>query len=135
MSNFTITGSITIGGTYNGVTIDNNAWTAYTPTITAGSGTITTKSATGRYKQLGKTIFLQMAITITTNGSGAVSVNATLPFTGGSTCVISGRENIATGKMLQGIIVGGSIFILNYDNTYPGADGANLFLSGVYESA
>jgi hypothetical protein len=152
VSNFTITGSITIGGTYNGltitngsitggtyngVTLDNNAWTAYTPTITAGSGTITTKSATGRYKQIGKTVFIEINITITTNGSGAGSVVATIPITpSAGFFILAGRENAATGKMLQGIINGVSTAtIFNYDNSYPGADGGSLIMTGVYEAA
>jgi hypothetical protein len=151
VSNFTITGSITIGGTYNGltitngsitggtyngVTLDNLAWTTYTPTITAGSGTITTKSATGRYKQIGKTVFVQLSITITTNGSGATYVNATTPVTGAAfNYIIAGREVNVTGSILQGIVQPGNILIFTYNNLYPAADGYNLILSGIYEAA
>lgn len=63
----------------NGVTLDNNAWTTYTPaSITCGvSGPPTTSQLTGRWKQIGKIVFLYVTYTITAlNGcSGDVSVS------------------------------------------------------------
>jgi hypothetical protein len=115
-----------------------SAWTAYTPTITAVAGTITTVSATGRYLQLGKIVFVQVKITITTNGSGATAVKASLPVACNTSnlYIISGRENALVGKMLQGeISTASGIRICNYDNTYPGADGNVLIMTGVYEAA
>jgi len=114
-----------------------SAWTSYTPTITSGTGAITTKSATGRYRTINKTVFFEAEITITTNGTGATSVNATLPFTSANAkYVVAGREYASTGKMLQGLINNsGTMQIYNYDNTYPGADGFGLALSGTYERA
>jgi hypothetical protein len=152
VSNFTITGSITIGGTYNGltitngsitggtyngVTLDNLAWTTYTPTITAGAGTITTKSATGRYKQIGKTVFVYIDITIFTNGSGSGYVNANLPVAvnASSVSILTGREANTTGTMLQGVAIGTNVLIFTYNNLYPGADGYRIITSGVYEAA
>jgi hypothetical protein len=114
-------------------------FTTYTPVITAGSGTFTTVSATGRYRRIGKLIFIQITITITTNGTAAGSVIATLPFTAlnlsGVTHVLAGRALAPSGKMLQGQINSGVNFvnIENYDNTYPGADGQTLVVSGFYE--
>lgn len=114
-------------------------WTAYTPTITAGSGTLTTVSATGRYLNMGKLTFVQVAITITTNGTAAGSVRATLPNTATAVgWMLTGRENGLTAKLLQGFIGPGSptlITIVNYDNTYPGASGASIIVSGCYENA
>lgn len=70
--------------TINGVTIDNNAWTSYTPAITSGGGTPTTVTATGRYKQIGKTVIAQMDITITTVGTATGFLASTLPFAAAS---------------------------------------------------
>jgi hypothetical protein len=118
------------------ITADEAAWTAYTPVITAGAGTITTASATGRWHQIGKTVFVYMAITVTTNGTGASFVNATLPVAAKSTwAVIPGRETAVTGKMLQGAASGINLIIINYDNSYPAANGYVLMLTGSYESA
>lgn len=122
----------------NGGTADTGTtWTTYTPTVTSGTGALTTVSATGRYKTIGKTVFIAVTVTITTNGTGATNIRATLPNTAASgTYVLSGRENAISGKMLQGLILPSVtvITLFNYDNTYPGANGASIVLSGVYES-
>jgi hypothetical protein len=111
------------------------AWTAYTPVVTATSGTITTLGAvSGRYKTLGKTVFVQMDITITTNGTGTGAVVATLPVTSVFFYIVCGREAALLGKMLQGIINANTVSIFNADNTYPGSNGARLIMSGLYES-
>lgn len=64
----------------NGVN-QNAAWTSYSPTITSGAGTITASSATGRYKQIGKTVIVEVDVTITTAGTGASTLRASLPLT------------------------------------------------------
>lgn len=122
----------------NGGTGDTGtAWTTYTPTLSASTGTLTSASATGRYKQLGKTVHVQIVVTITTNGSAAVYVVATLPALGSPAAeyVLAGRNAGTDGKLLQGYIssAAAQVLILAYDNTYPGANGARLVLSGFYE--
>jgi hypothetical protein len=113
------------------------AWSTYTPTIGASSGTITTASGTGRYKQVGKTVHLTLQAIITANGTGSVSLTATLPVPPSATLVriLAGRENQNTGKMLQGVIVGGAMQIFNYDNSYPAANGNVIYVTGTYEAA
>lgn len=114
------------------------AWTAYTPTITASSGTFTSVAATGRYLSIGKTIHISVTITITTNGTAAGFVKATLPATvGAGNYVIAGRGNAASGNMLMGRLLASSttLDVFNYNNSYPGNNGEVLMLSGVYESA
>jgi hypothetical protein len=110
------------------------AWTAYTPTVTAGSGAFTTVSGAGRYLVIGKTTLISVTVTITTNGTAAGYVHATLPNTPQGSVQLTGRES-AAGKALQTRAGGGSTFdILNYDGTYPGASGAVLVVSGIYEN-
>jgi hypothetical protein len=96
----------------NGVTIDNNAWSTYTPTITAGSGTITSSTATGRYKQIGKTVHLEITATITNAGTGSGQLIATLPVNALSGTSYAGmsKESFNTGKS-------GACQILSTDNT------------------
>ena len=74
---------------------------------------------------------------ITTNGTGATSVNASLPVTPKAANVFAGRETVVGGKTLTGTVTGGSttMQILNYDNTYPGSNGCQLVLAGVYEAS
>lgn len=113
-------------------------WTPYTPTITPGSGAFTAVSATGRYQQIGKLVSVQISITITTNGSAAAAVYATLPVAPNPSYlyILSGRENNVTGKMTQGIVESPNLAgIIYYDGSYPGGNGYNLIISGVYEAA
>lgn len=114
------------------------AWTTYTPSVTSGTGTFTTLGAvSGASKCIGKTCFIRINIPITTNGTAATDVRATLPggMTGAAQFVLNGREKNISGKQLQGLIVGAgtNVTIFNYDGTYPGASGAELVLSGVIE--
>lgn len=122
----------------NGGTNDTGtAWAAYTPTISAGSGSITTSSATGAYKTIGKTVFFRAAITITTNGSGATFVGFTLPVASIALQAAPGMETNVTGKMVKALLQSASsnAQLRNYDNTYPAGDGYVFVINGVYESS
>ena len=120
----------------NGGTGDNGSpWTAYASTITATSGAFTTVSAASFYKTIGKTVFVQIDISITTNGTAAGLVRATLPFAAARRSCIAGVEFALTGFALTGTTNAGNLTIAKYDFTYPGADGARLVLTGVYEAA
>lgn len=106
----------------------------WTPTITSGTGTITTASATGVYTKIGRTVFVEISVTITTNGTGASWVVATLPFTPAVTFNVIAGRNTTTGNLLQGFttISPAAVSIVNYNNTYPAASGQTLALSGTY---
>jgi hypothetical protein len=112
---------------------------AYTPTVSAGSGTFTSVAATGRFMRCGLMCWVSITVTITTNGTAATSVNATLPFAAASTTVslIPGQETTGSNDMLQGLIPASSstVRITNTDGTYPGADGDVMSVSGWYEIA
>lgn len=115
------------------------AWTSYTPIVTALTGTITASSATGRYNTIGKTVFVQISVVITTAGTGQYP-HATLPFAASGSSgvtILTGRESAINGKMLQGVIStsGAFVEIINYDNSNPALNGVLLSVSGVYESA
>jgi hypothetical protein len=108
------------------------AWTSYTPSISAAAGTLTTVSATGKHKIIGKTTFIQITITITTNGSGAGHLIATLPNTVSGSHPLVGRDT--TALMVSGLANGTSVAISRYDAAYPGSSGAVIHIGGVYES-
>ena len=116
--------------------VDPNAWTVYTPTVVAGSGTFGSATITAAYKKIGKTVFVRLSFSITTNGTAAGNIQFSLPFAAFGAGSFAGREIAVSGKMLQAYVAAGSSLLVcwNYDNTYPGANGANLILSGVYES-
>lgn len=131
-TNFTGTLPVANGGTGD----TGTAYTPYTPSLACGTGTLTTASATGRSKSLGKTVFVTITATITTLGTCATNVTASLPSTANSAAQLAGRENGVSGKMLQGFVAPTSnvATILNYDNTFAAASGASLVVSGHYES-
>ena len=118
--------------------IDAIAWTPYTPTITASVGAITTVSATGRYQTLGKTMFIEVDILVTTNGTGSGSLLVPLPSgSAKARTVICGRENVTSGLMLQAFIdASGTAFaVFTYANGYPAVDTSRCIISGSLELA
>ncbi len=124
----------------NGGTNDTGtAWTTYTPTVTSGAGTLTTVSANGYYKTLGKTVWIHIAITITTNGTGSADIRFTLPIAPANNDdqtlagILLAASNIATVTYLRK----NSTTITpttKYDGTYPGGDGNIILIDGTYES-
>lgn len=114
-------------------------YTTYTPIVSASSGTITSSTATGRWKKSGKMVTVVVNLTIATNGTGAGTINITLPFSAktGSSVPFTGygRENGLTGKMVQGYVGGGfsTATLVDYNNTYPGGTGAVIWFQIEYE--
>ena len=121
----------------DGLAADGASHIAYTPTISAGSGSFTTASATGRYTRYAKTIFYEVIVTITTKGTGS-EVRFSLPYTPAQSNYVTafGREDGATGKMVQGKPLGGSaIALFFYDGTATGGDGHVYRVNGWFEVA
>ncbi len=115
------------------------AWTLYTSTIAVSGGTVVATS-TGKFNRIGKTVFVNFTIAMSSGGAGSGFVTATLPVLANvpiaiNQHVFAGRENLVVGKMLQGAVFASSaVGIFNYDNTYPGGNGFGLTMSGVYEA-
>ena len=112
------------------------AWTSFTPTVTASVGSFTTVSATGSYARIGKIIFFQMVITMTTAGTATGALQATLPTTANSIATFAGRENALTGFQCQGSVSAASniLSIQRYDAQTVIASGAVVRISGTYET-
>ena len=121
--------------------IDLDSWQAYTPTVTAATGSLTTVSATGAYCTIGKTVFIRFNISITTNGTGASAIVMTLPFLqngsyANNQTIGYARESSLTGNMLQvGTAASGFVNIFTYANGYPGGTGASILGTAIYEVA
>lgn len=120
----------------NGGTNDTGtAWTAYTPTMACqvGSGTW---AASGRYKTLGKTVFVSFALTLTTASTCTGIITATLPFTSNSAGTALVRENSVTGLGYQGFF-GSSATLMSIATLANGgvtlANGDLFLASFVYE--
>jgi hypothetical protein len=117
------------------------AWTSYTPTVTATSGSITTYSAAGWYSQSGKTVVAQARVTITTVGTAAGTMVVTLPIT-----AATGTSKEWIGAALEGQTTGasgwasvlsgaGSVNIRSYNfGTFFGT-GNQIIFTVVYEVA
>ena len=127
------------GGT---LTTDNTwAWQAFTPAISAGTGSFTSVTAPDCYYfQIGKVVHCAIQINIGTNGTAGVSVTRQLPvapnLAGGRTFIGAGREDGVTGKMLQFVAKSGSTCnIFDYANNYPGVDSAVIRGHIIYEAA
>lgn len=112
------------------------AWSAWTPTLTAEGGGFTLASATGRYIAHGKTIVWQATVTITTVGTATGATIFTLPVAAAAVSHIGdGRENGATGAALQVWTTNGThARVVRYDGATAIGASHSLLLSGTYES-
>jgi hypothetical protein len=147
-TNISIVGGDFTGNTADGIQVLGGAssvsingtlgvqWRSYTPTVACGAGTITTLGAVaGSYQLRGKSLSLSIAIPITTIGTCATSMTVSLPsgLITAAAVSLNGRETAVTGKALA-VSAGGSgatvLQVAYYDNSFPGAGGVNLVISG-----
>lgn len=109
-------------GTLRGV----DQWITYNTTVTAGSGTITTVGATvTKYRLNGDMVDVSYLIPITTNGTGASSLDFTLPYTIADYSCGAAREISVTGTLCSVQMTPGQTkaIIRTYNNAYPAGDG------------
>jgi hypothetical protein len=119
--------------------VDTSPWTAYTPSVGATTGALSNASATGRYKQIGKTVFVQITISIVAVGSASGFVTATLPVAGNAngSYMLVGREGAVAGFTVVGLIAPSAtaVEVIRYDNTTTIGASYSIPISGVYEAA
>lgn len=119
---------------------NKRAWTTYTPTVTPTSGTFTSASATGKYMVAFGICHIQVAITITTKGTGT-QPQFTLPLpalSGSDGYVLPTREVVINGKTGSSGINPSltSAFTIAYDGTdLASGNGAVIKVSGSYPVA
>lgn len=116
----------------NANTLDDYEEGSTAPTVTAGSGTITTVTAALNYTKIGNRVAFDALITLTTNGTGAGYLILPLPFTPAASRAGYGRDSNAALALNVGINVNGTALIFLYDGTYPGADGKTFHIGGTY---
>ena len=113
-------------------------WIAYTPTITCDTGTLTTLGGvTGFYQVLGKVVNVKVKIPITTNGTCAGYLIATLPLPvqTSNDFFLAGMEQVgATGIIGRAVLNTSTMFIYTPAGTYPGGTGTQPAVSGTYET-
>lgn len=125
-----------------GATDLTSAWTAFTPTVTTAGGNFTTLGTVkGAYKQIGKTIFFEVDVSVTTVGataSGQVYIGLPPSLIPNRNACVTGREFLTNGKLLNiAILAADQTFmrLLNYDGTVAFTNGNpyQFVVSGVYE--
>ena len=100
----------TLGVTNGGTGNTGGAWTTWSPTVTARTGTITGSVVNeAKYQQIGKLVSLHIDITITTVGTAGQQLLFTLPVAATTTAhqPVFGVENAVAGVALNGIINAG----------------------------
>lgn len=118
-------------------TLDDYEEGTFTPTISAGSGSINTYDAAGKYTKVGDLVTVSIYYKITDNGTGAAyGIIGNLPFAiGGNGASCAARIGGTSGKTscIQAPNGGSSVTVWNYDNTYPWATNAQTNLSFSYK--
>lgn len=119
---------------------NKRAWTAYTPTITASTGTFTAISATGKYMVAFGICHVQIAITVTTIGTGTKPI-ATLPFAalaGSQFMPLPASEQATNGKSGVAVITAGLLTVATRDyanGDLATANGSTIYINGSYPIA
>lgn len=112
-------------------------WLVWTPTVTPSSGSFTTASATGGYQVIGKFVYFNLTINITTVGTASGSMSVPLPIgTAARGSIATASEFAVVGFMGYGRIQPGSTLISSinkYDNTSYITAGAVIVITGFYE--
>lgn len=111
-------------------------WVSGGVAIAPSSGAFANANATINYKKVGRTVFFTLTVNIITNGSASGAIRVSMPYYTNASVVFTGRENAATGAQLQALLSSSqnTLFVFRYDNAYPGGDGRQLIVSGVYEA-
>lgn len=121
------------------------AWTDYTPTIAADSGTFTSVTATGRYMKIGKTVFIRASVQFTNIGTAAGFWSFSLPFASTNLVGGSNREQVLPAFEIASVgYIGAAHIPNNSSEARVGRfDAAGLFaangyvvaITGLYECA
>jgi hypothetical protein len=121
-------------------TLDDYEEGTFTPTVSAGSGSITTVGAVaGFYEKVGQLVTLTVTITITTNGTGASFLQVTnLPFTSMASAIWHGvGRNATTGAAIIGSIAASvtTLTMVTTASAYPIGSGETLTLTIAYRAS
>ena len=130
---------IKLGGSGSANTLDDYEEGTFTPTMGAGSGSITTQSNSGFYVKIGSICFIYMDLTLTNKGSasGTLTVSG-LPFASsiGTRQSFISRENDSTGVLEQFMTDNNAstgFFKATGGGNVALANGNRRFVTGVYK--
>jgi hypothetical protein len=109
----------------------------YTPTLTPGSGSFTSATATAYYTRVGRSVTVQLTISITTNGTAATDTRFTLPLTASASIGATGicREIAVAGTCGYVTIPAGSSigYIGTFAGGYLGGNGYLILATITYQ--
>lgn len=134
------TGQTTIAAAALAIAVPKLAWTTYTPTVSATTGTFTAASANGRYMVAFGVCHVQIAVTVTTKGTGAYPI-VSLPFaalSGSLNYPLLAREKSVNNKSGSAYINVSltTLTITDYAAAeLATADGAIIYINGSYPVA
>ena len=117
------------------------AWTAYTPTFTACSGTPTTVSGAARWTKVGRIVTVAGYVSITNKGTAAGALNVSLPTPssgsiGGYNVGSAFEHNVGAGMGYIGVTGGQSIALMSKSaGTTWWVDNYTISFTVSYESA
>ncbi len=124
--------TVTISGS-NLKTSITGSWTPYTVYVTTGSGSFTSATATGSYLIQGPITHVIAIITITTVGT-AGGMRFSLPTSPMNTPIFVGRENVGTGKLMQGMTSGSTVVCYDATGTNVQGSGYIFYMNGSYRN-
>ena len=113
---------------------DSDPWTSYTVTVAPSAGSITTYTATGRYREIDGEIEFEADVTVTTNGTGSGLLNVSLPLTSAGNIALSGA-NVSTGVGLMAYTSSGNAAVFTAAGAYPVVSGDRIILRGRYRAS
>lgn len=125
-------GAINVTG-INGVN-QNAAWTTYAPTVTCGGGTPAAATASGRYKQIGKSVLIEGFISVFTIGTCTGNMRISTPITAAGNYYAMSVFDTGTGATGSAAIAsadGTAIRIFTVAGAFP--TGFLPVVTGVYE--
>jgi hypothetical protein len=107
-------------GESTGLLWNNAAWTSYTPTVTAGGGTITSYTANGAYTRIGKLCVYRFYVNITNNGTANFAMYVTLPITAKADFYVGTAREVAVNGLMGAASIPASVptrvDVNRYDN-------------------
>jgi len=117
----------------------NSGWSAAPATLSCNAGTLTSATGNVLSKVIGKTVFLSAQIQIATNGTCATAINVALP---PELAPVAHNAFVLPGTLVGGPMTRGlvqltpspRINVRLFNNGYPGGSGANIVVSGVYQT-
>lgn len=114
------------------------AWTTVAAPVTSSGGALASASATFSYRKIGRVVMFRARASIVDNGTGSGFIQLTMPFSAAGSVEwnSTGRESVVNGLPILGIIFSGGnmLSLAKLDLSYPGATGAILNVTGLFES-